>query len=343
MYLISIGTRPEVIKLFPLITEFKNNNIDFKTLFTGQHKNLQKTVSNLIPKFDFELNVMKKGQSLNSLMGNILKETDKIFKNNKFNYVIVQGDTASSFAIALSAFYYKIKIIHIEAGLRTHNKYEPFPEEINRKMLSHIADLHFVPTEISKTNLLNEKINEENIYIVGNTIIDALRLMKIKCTRENKVIITIHRRENRKYLELLYKQINEISKKYKLFNFIVIKHPSISDNIYNKYLTNVTLIDPLPYSDFLKLLSKCIYVISDSGGIQEEVTYMKKKILIVRNITERPEVVNFGYGKIVGINININNNIEWAMKPLDKNTNEYPFGDGYSSSNIVKILKKINK
>ena len=337
MYLICFGTRPEIIKLFPLIREFKIRKVPFKTLFTGQHKDLQKSVSKLIPHYDYQLNVMIKGQSLNMLVSNILTQSEPILVNNKFKCIIVQGDTATSYALALSAYFHKIKIAHIEAGLRTYHKYQPFPEEINRRMISHLADYHFSPTKEAYDNLIKENISHRHIFVVGNTIMDSLRLMNINTYNSNIIIVTLHRRENRDKLSVLLNQINDLSFKHK-FDILVIKHPSIKEEIYREYLNDsIKTINPLPYLDFLNVLAQCRFVISDSGGIQEEVTYFKKKILICRNFTERPEVITAGYGKLVGDNII--ENIKWALKPL-KNNQEYPFGNGYSSKKILNILQE---
>jgi UDP-N-acetylglucosamine 2-epimerase (non-hydrolysing) len=284
---------------------------------------------------------MKDNQSLSNLISSILHEVDKIFEVNIFKYVIIQGDTATSFAVSLSAFFHKITIIHIEAGLRTYNKYEPFPEEINRKLISNLADYHFTPTVNAYNNLLSENI-KKNIHCVGNTIIDMLRLINIEIihpNNANKIIITLHRRENQAYFIDLFKQINNIAMKYNTFEYIVIKHHSISDNIYYKYLiqSNIKIIDSLPYLDFIKLLAQSKFIISDSGGIQEEITFLKKKILICRNVTERDEIITLGFGKLVGHNIS--DNIEWA---IDYNCNlNYinPYGDGYASKKIIDILE----
>jgi len=273
-------------------------------------------------------------------VANILTQSEPIFEN-EFSHIIVQGDTATSYALSLSAFFHKVKVIHIEAGLRTYHKYEPFPEEINRTMISHIADIHFVPTKLSADNLLKENINHKDIYIVGNTIIDAIRLMNIEPSKSNNVIVTLHRRENRDKLEILLSQINTISFQHPSLKFIVIKHPSISNKKYREYLNDsIKILDPLPYLTFIKLVASCRFIISDSGGIQEEVTYFKKKILICRNVTERPEVVTAKFGKLVGDNIV--NNVKWAMLSLKKEVlKKSPFGDGYSCEKIVNILKKI--
>lgn len=338
MFLICFGTRPEIIKLFPLIIEFQKEKIPYKTLFTGQHKDLQKSVSNLILEYDFRLSVMNKGQSLNLLVANILTQSEPILSENSFSHVIIQGDTATSYGLALSAFFHKIKVIHIEAGLRTYHKYEPFPEEINRTMISHIADIHFVPTKTSSNNLMKENIKHQDIHIVGNTVIDAIRIMGIKSSKSNNVIVTLHRRENRDKLDVLLNQLDTQSFKHPSLKFIIIKHPSIDNKKYREYLNDsIKILDPLPYLDFLKLIANCRFIISDSGGIQEEVTYFKKKILICRNVTERPEVVTTGYGKLIGDNIR--DHFKWAMQPFDKNKMKDPFGNGHSSKKIVNVLK----
>lgn len=343
MILIAFGTRPEVIKLFPLIIELQQQNIPFKILFTGQHKDLFKSFEKLIPKPDYQLSVMIKNQPLNLLVANILTQSEPIFSDSdqNFSHVIVQGDTATSYALALSAFFHKIKIIHIEAGLRTYHKYQPFPEEINRTMISHLADYHFVPTKCGYDNLIKENINHQHIHIVGNTIMDSIRLMGIESQNLNIVIVTLHRRENRDNLGILFNQINTLSFKHPRLKIIVITHPSIPNTKYREYLNDsIKLLKPLPYFAFLKLISECRFIISDSGGIQEEVTYFKKKILICRNVTERPEVVESGFGKLVGDNII--DNVRWALKPF-KHYIESPFGDGHSCRKIVEILKPFIK
>lgn len=341
MYIVCFGTRPEIIKLYPIIQELKERKISYKTLYTGQHIDLE--LQKLIPTFNYKLNVMKINQSISDLVAKILENSNNILKKikNKIKGIIVQGDTATSYAIALSGFFNKIKIIHIEAGLRTYNKYEPFPEEINRKMISVIADFHFTPSIISKNNLLNENI-VTNVYNVGNTIIDSLRLMNIKSTKTNNVIITLHRRENKDNFMKLFDEIDKIAKQYVSLRFNVIKHHSIPKVLYDRFTQkNIIIIEPLIYIKFLKLLSKVLFIISDSGGIQEEVTFFRKKILICRNYTERQEIITSGFGKLVNCN-NMCEHIRWAMSPLTvKCSNIY--GDGYASVKIIDILEKDNK
>ena len=242
MFLICYGTRPEIIKLFPLIKSFENNNINFKTLFTGQHLDLIKKFYSLIPKPDFILeDVMLKGQTINKLTCKIILKMDEILiENHDITHIIVQGDTTSAFAISLCGFYNNIKIVHLEAGLRTYDKYSPFPEEANRCLISQIANIHLTPTKNAENNLLQENI-VRNVYNVGNTIIDAYEFVikniemptNIKdIIEKNKdyIIITLHRRENKgNNIDKMWQELNEISLKYKKIKLFYIKHPSLSN------------------------------------------------------------------------------------------------------------------
>ncbi len=334
--LICFGTRPEIIKVFPIISEFKRKNVNFKTLFSGQHADLLNLFKDLIGEPDYILNTLEKGQSLNSLSSKILKYIDPIFKNNIFSCVIIQGDTTTAYNIAYAAFNYKIKIAHIEAGLRTYNKYSPFPEEMNRTLISRIADFHFVPTKLAQNNLKKEGI-ENNIYIVGNTVIDAASSFNLNIQYKNLVFISLHRRENTEILAKLFTEINLLATEYTALHFMFLKHHSINDNLYNQYINadNITLCSSFNYKGLLEILSSCLFVISDSGGLQEECTYYKKKILICRESTERPEVIESGYGKLIGSEILKNK--DWIFKNPIIN-NECPFGDGNSSKRIYQIL-----
>lgn len=337
--LICYGTRPEIIKMFPIINEYKRKNTPFKTLFSGQHKDILYQYSDLLPVPDFTLSTMEKGQSLNMLLAKILQETDNIFANNDISYVMIQGDTTTSYGIALSAFHHKIKIVHIEAGLRTHNKYSPFPEEMNRVMISKLTDIHFIPTEQAQKNLENEG-HTKGLYLVGNTVIDAISSYHLKIEYKNMVLVTLHRRENVNNFEYLFNQINTLANEYKALHFMFIKHHSIPDSLYEKHIIeqNITLHNPFSYTSLLDILSKCLFVISDSGGIQEECTFYKKKILICRESTEREETVESGYGLLVGKEILENKN--WIFKNPIIN-NPCPFGDGNSSKRIHQILSKL--
>ena len=309
MYLIGYGTRPELIKLFPLINEFKKEGLKFKTLFTGQHFDLINDFKDLVDPPDYTLkNVFEKNQSINSMISKIFKHSED-FLSNKSLKVIIQGDTTTSLSLGLAAFYKECKIIHIEAGLRTHNKMSPFPEEINRKLISHLADIHFCPTEQAKKNLNTEGI-EKNVYTVGNTIVDSFELISSKNLETNAIkelvkssgnylLCTLHRRENRNKINTLWDQLNTLSEK---MNIIYIKHPSIS-NTEERLSPKIKVIEPVNYPDIIFLIKNSKGIISDSGGLQEEVISAKKRILVCRDVTERPETITSGYGKLVGSEI----------------------------------------
>lgn len=308
MYLICYGTRPELIKLIPLIKCFKENNIDFITLFSGQHKDLIKDFYKYIDKPNIVLdNIMEHNQTLNSLVSKILIKMDNIYNNYNINNIIVQGDTSTAFGIALSGFHRRINIIHLEAGLRTNNKYSPYPEELNRSFISKIANIHLCPTEISVKNLNKENINK-NVYLVGNTIVDMYNhINKININDNIKNIInkeyylvTLHRRENRgdKMINM-WNQLNNLTYKY---NFIYISHPSLPES--KKILNNnIILLEPQNYENMVHLICNSKGIISDSGGLQEEAVCANKKILICRDTTERPETIECGLGKLINTEI----------------------------------------
>ena len=343
MYLFCFGTRPEIIKQFPLIEEMKKRKIPYKTLFSGQHEDLIKDFIDLVgqPSYSFE-NIITHGQSLNRLVSKILEKTDKLLKDNNEFKIVVQGDTSTAFAVALAGFQNGNDIIHVEAGLRTHNLMSPFPEEANRTLVSKLASIHFCPTQRSVDNLASEGLNE-NVYLVGNTIVDSFNLIskknlesdKIKNlvkTNDNYIICTLHRRENRKNMEILWEELNNLSKSR---NIIYINHPSVKQ-AKNKLSKKVTLIEPINYIDIVYLIENCSGVISDSGGMQEEVLSANKNILVCRDTTERPETIESGLGKLVGTEIN--KNIEFLNK---KSSNiENPYGKEVSTK-IVDILQDI--
>ena len=345
MFLICYGTRPEIIKLFPLIQSFKNNNMLFKTLFTGQHEDLIENFSSLVPKPDYILkNVMIKDQSINKLTSKIISKMEDILINSDITDIIIQGDTTSAFAIALSGFYNKINIIHLEAGLRTLDKQSPFPEEANRCLISQITNVHLAPTVNAENNLIKENI-KNNVYNVGNTIVDSydyvLKNIPIPITiknivekYKNYIVITLHRRENKINLPILWKQLNELSQNYNQFKFIYIKHPSIP-NVCEYLIENILLIDPLDYISMVHLIKNSAGIISDSGGLQEEAVCANKKILICRNTTERPETIDYNYGKL--IDCDITNNFNFLFDYSNINNSFNPYGSTVCEK-IIKIL-----
>ena len=314
MYLICFGTRPELIKLIPMIHKFKEKNIPFKTLFSGQHENLIKNFYKYIDKPDFIFtNIMEHGQTLNELSSKILLKCNSLFKENQgiFDYVMVQGDTTTAYSLALSAFHFQIPLIHLEAGLRTNNKYSPFPEEINRRLISQIASIHLCPTQKSVENLHNENIRE-NVVLIGNTIVDMYGYIQKNTNPDNSIknlirehkryyVVTLHRRENRgDKMNIMWNQLNQLSNKYK---FIYISHPSLpeSKEILNK--DNIILVEPQNYENMVHLISNSKGIITDSGGLQEEAVCAMKKVLVCRDTTERPETIECGLGKLIDTNI----------------------------------------
>jgi UDP-N-acetylglucosamine 2-epimerase (non-hydrolysing) len=315
MYLICFGTRPEIIKLIPLIHKFKENNIQFKTLFSGQHENLIKDFYKYIDEPDYIFtNIMKHGQTLNQLSSKILLETNKIFQFNSFSNVIVQGDTTTTYSLALSAFHFQIPVIHLEAGLRTSDKYSPFPEEINRRLISQIASIHLCPTTLSVKNLEKEQITT-GIHLVGNTIVDIFKYIFENTTPLNKIqeiiannkeyiVVTLHRRENRgNKMFSMWKQLNKLSGKYK---FIYITHPSLTDSKNILDNSNIILLEPQDYESMVHLIYNSKGIITDSGGLQEEAVCANKRILVCRDTTERPETINCGLGKLIDTQITEN-------------------------------------
>jgi len=310
MYLICFGTRPELIKLIPIIQKFNEKNIKFKTLFSGQHENLIKDFYKYIdePDYIFE-NIMEHGQTLNQLSSKILLKSNSLFEKNKggFDYVMIQGDTTTAYSLALSSFHFKIPVIHLEAGLRTNDKYSPFPEEINRRLISQIASIHLCPTKLSVENLKKEQITDE-VYLVGNTVVDIYKYIFEKTIPANKIqeiinnnkeyiVVTLHRRENRgnKMYEM-WNQLNTLSNKYK---FVYITHPSLpnSKNILDN--NNIIILEPQDYESMIHLIYNSKGIITDSGGLQEEAVCANKKVLVCRDTTERPETIDCGLGKLI--------------------------------------------
>ena len=345
MFLFSFGTRPEIIKQFPLIQEMNRRKIPYKTLFSGQHEDLIKDFIDLIGKPDYSFeNIITHGQSLNRLVSKIVESSDKLLNQNTDFKIIVQGDTSTAFALALSGFQNGNDVIHVEAGLRTHNLQSPFPEEANRTLVSKLASFHFCPTQRSVDNLSREGI-KKNVYLVGNTIVDSFNLISKKNLESDEVknlvksiddyiVCTLHRRENRKNMEILWNELNILSENR---NIIYINHPSVVE-AKNNLSKQIKLIEPVNYFDIVYLIENCSGVISDSGGMQEEVLSANKNILICRDTTERPETIESGFGKLIGTEINKNKDF---LETKNSNTDN-PYGKNVSAK-IVDILQKIEK
>ena len=357
------GTRPEYIKMFPLIKMLKKEQkIDLTTISTGQHKELiERSFSSLKIKPDINLKVMRYNQDLSSLTSKLILKIDKSLREINPDFVLAQGDTTTAMTTSLVCFYLNIPFGHVEAGLRTYDLRNPFPEEVNRCFISKISTLHFAPTKLNKKNLLKEQINKNKIIVTGNTVIDTIKFFlkkkkiinKINNSNKKNVLITIHRRENHgKYLLNFIKSLNILSKINQNINFIFISHPNPNlkkaiTSILSKN-KNLKIIPPLDYLKFINLLSSSYFLITDSGGLQEEASFFGKPLLILRKKTERMEVVNIGLAKLINPNnndiikeVNLLLNNERSYKKMAKKSLIY--GDGFASKRIIIHIKKYLK
>ncbi len=360
-----IGTRPEAIKMAPLYKELKSHK-EIKTILvvTAQHRQMLDQVLkafDIQPDYDF--NIMKKDQTLSDITSKVLSELSLVLKKEIPDLVLVHGDTTTTFAGALSAFYHQIKIGHVEAGLRTHNKYSPFPEEINRTFVGLVADFHFAPTEFSKQNLINEKKHINSIFVTGNTGIDALKTTIKKDYKhplldwirdDRLLLLTAHRREN--LGEAMRQMFKGIKRAVDAFVDVKVLYPVHMNpkvlEVANEVFTNhprIKLVEPMDVLDFHNFLKRSYLILSDSGGIQEEASALGKPLLVLRDTTERPEGVQAGTLRLVGTNENniYQNTYELLSSKLsyEKMSNaKNPYGDGNASKYIVDILiKKFSK
>ena len=357
------GTRPETIKLAPVIKELKRHSdkIASKVCVTAQHREMLDPFLKLFDiKPDYDLDIMKRDQTLFDITANSLSGLKGVLEAERPDIVLVQGDTTTAFAASLAAYYLKVKIGHVEAGLRSSNKYDPFPEEINRRLIDHLADSHFAPTRTTQENLLKEGIAEDTIFVTGNTVVDALFMVLDKARGENHledlsikdgnrlILVTGHRRESfGRGLEDIcraLKQITELNDDVEIV-YPVHLNPNVQEPVHRILdgLDRVHLIKPLNYVSFVQLMDKAYLILTDSGGIQEEAPSLGKPILVMRNATERPEVIEAGAAKLIGT---LSETIVGATMELLGNREEYdrmaelpnPYGDGEAARRIVKIL-----
>jgi len=363
--LIVFGTRPEAIKMAPVVKAFKENNFfETKVCVTAQHREMLDQVLDFFEIVtDFDLNLMKPNQNLHNLTGEIINGMKDVLGEYKADYVLVHGDTTTTMAVSIASFYSGAKICHVEAGLRTYNLQAPFPEEMNRQVTSRITNYHFAPTEKSKNNLLKENILDNQILVTGNTVIDALffAVKKVKSInneqinylkkiiKKNKdiILVTGHRRENHGdgFINIC-EALKEISKNQNVqIIYPVHLNPNVQKPV-NEILSsidNIDLIEPLPYEAFLWLMEKSKIIITDSGGVQEEAPSLGKPVLVMRDTTERPEAVEVGTVILVGTNVK--KIVDEASKLL-QNQEIYekmsklhnPYGDGKASDRIVNFL-----
>lgn len=362
--LFAIGTRPEAIKVAPVIRKFKASNYEIKVCNTGQHTDLLDPILDFFElDIDYSLEIMKKNQSLFDITTNILSKIEDILDKETPDLVFVHGDTSTAFIVSLACFYKKIKVSHIEAGLRTFDKFSPYPEEMNRTLISSLADIHLAPTERSMNNLLGANVSKDNISVTGNTVIDSLHIaqkivntnkkysMDELITHEKIILFTGHRRENfGKGFENIFMALKEIVDLHPEVKIIYPVHPNPNvKNLADKFFkdsSNISIIDPLDYGKFVWLMSKSYLIITDSGGIQEEAPSLGKPVLVTRDKTERPEAVEAGTVILVGNNMK---KITKTASMLISNQNEYqkmsklinPYGDGKASDRIVKLINKL--
>ncbi len=357
------GTRPEAIKMAPLAKELEAcEYIDAKVCVTAQHRQMLDQVLEIFDITpDYDLDIMKQRQSLVGITARVIEGLDEVIKKENPDVILVHGDTSTTFAGALAAFYNKVKIGHVEAGLRTYDKYSPFPEEMNRCLTGVLADFHFSPTVKNKNNLLKENVSEDKIYITGNTVIDALKstvkkdyvfndenLRKIDFSKERIILVTAHRRENLgEPLKNICYALKEIADTYKDVRIVYPVHlnPAVREVVFD-ILGNhdrISLIDPVNVDDLHNAISRCFMVMTDSGGLQEEAPSLAKPVIVLRKETERPEAVEAGTVVIAGVE---KDDILSIAKKLLEDKAEYdkmahaanPYGDGKASERIVLAL-----
>ena len=328
MILLSFGTRPEWIKIKPLLDQM-DGNIPYRLLFTGQHTDLLSKVGDDIDLI--KLKIKDGPNRLDSIVSSVMN-LEKIFEG--VTSVLVQGDTTSAFSIALAAFHRRIKVIHLEAGLRTYDKNQPYPEEFNRQAISRIADIHLCPTDLSKVFLSNEN-TEGRVEVVGNTVLDNLRDIEAEYT--NKVVVTMHRRENHDNMDEWFKAIDKIAEANKDLEFIIPLHPNPNVQKHKHLLKNLKIIEPMEYNKFIKLLAQTRLVITDSGGLQEETSFLKKKCIVCRKKTERLEGVNtFAFMCLEPEDLEgLFNQVNEDHIPIG----DCPYGDGYAAQKVYEVLK----
>lgn len=374
------GTRPEAIKMAPLVKEFQKNPDKFETIVcvTGQHRQMLDQVLNLFEiKPDYDLNIMKQGQDLYDVTARVLVGMRDVLKEANPDVVLVHGDTTTSTAAALAAFYQQIPVGHVEAGLRTHNIYSPWPEEMNRQITGRIATYNFAPTPLSRQNLLDEGISDKSITVTGNTVIDALYMVVDKIKNDSRldselsnelrnagydvdrlkdgkklVLITGHRRENfgEGFLSMC-NAIKSLTEKYPDVDFVYPMHlnPNVRKPIHEVFgedlsnLGNMFFIEPLEYLSFVYLMEKSNIVLTDSGGIQEEAPGLGKPVLVMRDTTERPEALTAGTVKLVGTDYDkIVNEVSLLLDDSDyydkMNKAVNPYGDGKACNRIVNYI-----
>ena len=362
------GTRPEAIKMAPLVKKLNEEpEIESILCVTAQHREMLDQVLSLFELVpDYDLNIMKPNQTISQITSNVLVGLEEIFIKEKPDIVLVHGDTTTTFAASLAAFYQQIRVGHVEAGLRTYDKYSPYPEEMNRVLTGRMADLHFAPTERNRQNLLREAIPDDTVFITGNTVIDALlqvadkpyqfedeTLKQIDFEKRRVITVTCHRRENLgENMEQIFHAIRDIATEFEDTEIIYPVHmnPKVRETA-NKVLGNagrIHLIEPLQYQPFVNLMAKSYLIITDSGGMQEEAASLGKPVLVGRRETERPEAIEAGTVKLAGVS---RETIYQMTKELLRDKEAYgnmahavnPYGDGHACERIINIILEYGK
>lgn len=356
------GTRPEAIKMAPLVLELKKQNAYFETVIvvTAQHREMLDSVLDIFQITpDYDLNIMKRKQTLSGITSSVILDLDAVLEKEQPQIVLVHGDTTTTFAAALSAFYHQIAVGHVEAGLRTWRKYSPWPEEMNRQMTDNLADLYFAPTAQSQANLLKENHPQQNIFVTGNTAIDALaqtvqadyhhQVLDLIDPQKRMILVTMHRRENQgEPMRQVFRAIRDVVQTYSDVEVIYPVHlnpvvQKTAQEILGKQ-KRIHLIEPLDVLDFHNLIDRSYFIMSDSGGVQEEAPALKKPVLVLRDTTERPEGVQAGTLKLVGTHYD---RVKKEMEQLLNDPKEYqsmaqaknPYGDGQASQRICAALR----
>lgn len=355
------GTRPEAIKMAPVVLELKKRlNIEPVVVVTAQHREMLDQVLEMFKiEVDYDLDIMRQNQQIVEITERVMKKLDVVIKQEKPDLVLVHGDTTTTLAAALTAFYNQIKVGHVEAGLRTYNKYSPYPEEMNRQLTSVIADFHFAPTNAAALNIINEGKAKNSVFVTGNTVIDTLRytvnnqhshkiLDQAKANGHRIIMLTMHRRENLgKPMESVFKTIKRLVEVHEDIEVVFPVHLNPTIKLLAKELLSqinrVHLIDPLDVQEFHNFMANSYLILTDSGGVQEEAPSLGVPVLVLRDTTERPEGVEAGTLKLVGVNEDdifdathhlLTDKIEYNK--MSQATN--PYGDGYAASKIVDII-----
>jgi UDP-N-acetylglucosamine 2-epimerase (non-hydrolysing) len=360
-----VGTRPEAIKMAPVLRELarRSDRFDSTLVATSQHRQLlDMTLADLGLRTDYDLDLMRPAQRLADFMALALVAVTEVLQTLCPHMLLLQGDTTTVASAALAAFYRHVPMGHVEAGLRSFDRMQPFPEETNRRIAALVADLHFAPTEVARSNLLAEGVDDASITVTGNTVVDALRLMRRDSTANDPrvaeivarpgvlLLVTTHRRENHgPPLRELCEALLDIARRHPDVRMVLPVHPNPSVRTAVRELLggepNIHLIDPVTHSDFHHLLRRCSFVLSDSGGVQEEAATLGRPILILRDVTERPEVVTSGAGRLVGTSrqriVQEAERLPTDRDAYDKMRHaENPFGDGHAAERIVSSIER---